>query len=122
MTRILTTLLLFCGGPFAYAGDWPQFRGPEGLGVSSDKELPVEVGPDPPDVPADRPENQDGEPGLDGELRESFPVRPGHSRCVLRTPDGRRPGPVMIREEARSTSISKKARSEVTREPVLMQN
>src|ERR1700745_1711587 len=44
--RIFPTLLLFCHAPFACAGDWPQFRGPEGMGVSSDKGLPVEVGPD----------------------------------------------------------------------------
>jgi outer membrane protein assembly factor BamB len=29
----------------ANAADWPQFRGPGGLGISSDKNLPVEFGP-----------------------------------------------------------------------------
>src|SRR5260370_11603205 len=27
------------------AADWPQFRGPNGLGVSADKNLPVQFGP-----------------------------------------------------------------------------
>src|SRR5262245_65654447 len=31
--------------PLASAGDWPQFRGPEGTGVSADRGLPVEVVP-----------------------------------------------------------------------------
>ena len=29
----------------ALAADWPQFRGPNGLGVSADKNLPVQFGP-----------------------------------------------------------------------------
>src|SRR5260370_34747461 len=34
-------LLLAC----ARAGDWPQYRGPDGAGVSADRDLPVEIGP-----------------------------------------------------------------------------
>jgi outer membrane protein assembly factor BamB len=30
----------------AHAADWPQFRGPNGSGVSHDSSLPVDVGPD----------------------------------------------------------------------------
>ena len=44
--RFLYTLPLLCAATLAYAEDWPQFRGPEGLGVSNDKGLPVEVGPE----------------------------------------------------------------------------
>ena len=29
----------------ACAADWPQFRGPNGLGISADKNLPVQIGP-----------------------------------------------------------------------------
>jgi outer membrane protein assembly factor BamB len=32
-------------GASGLAADWPQFRGPGGLGVSSDKNLPVQFGP-----------------------------------------------------------------------------
>ena len=39
--RVLPFLLVM-----AFAGDWPQFRGPNGLGVSNDRSLPVQVGPD----------------------------------------------------------------------------
>src|SRR5712691_7719788 len=38
-------ILLFAYLPLAPCGDWPQFRGPEGTGVSADRGLPVEVGP-----------------------------------------------------------------------------
>jgi outer membrane protein assembly factor BamB len=38
-------LALFLLSP-AYAGDWPQFRGPDGLGISTDQGLPVEFGPE----------------------------------------------------------------------------
>ena len=39
--RALPLLLLT-----ALAGDWPQFRGPNGLGVSNDRGLPVLLGPE----------------------------------------------------------------------------
>src|SRR5262245_8503872 len=29
----------------AWGADWPQFRGPQGTGLSADKRLPVELGP-----------------------------------------------------------------------------
>ncbi len=41
----LFPILLFAYLPLAPCGDWPQFRGPEGTGVSADRGLPVEVGP-----------------------------------------------------------------------------
>jgi outer membrane protein assembly factor BamB len=44
--RLLAAVSLLFAAAFAQAEDWPQFRGPEGLGVSPDKGLPVEVGPD----------------------------------------------------------------------------
>jgi FOG: WD40-like repeat len=44
--RSLCALPLLCAATLAHAEDWPQFRGPEGLGISNDKGLPVEVGPE----------------------------------------------------------------------------
>src|SRR5205823_9008095 len=41
MTLVLA-LLLLAGA----ADDWPQFRGPNGLGISSNTGLPTEMGPD----------------------------------------------------------------------------
>jgi len=40
--RLLSILLLFT---CARGGDWPQYRGPDGAGVSADRDLPVEIGP-----------------------------------------------------------------------------
>src|SRR4051794_21178979 len=37
--------ILLIAGVNAAASDWPQFRGPDGLGVSNDRRLPVEFGP-----------------------------------------------------------------------------
>jgi outer membrane protein assembly factor BamB len=42
---LLSLLLIFCSVPLARGGDWPQFRGPNGSGVSGDKGLPAEFGP-----------------------------------------------------------------------------
>ena len=42
--RLLLTLVLALANS-ALASDWPQFRGPSGLGVSADKNLPVRFGP-----------------------------------------------------------------------------
>ena len=42
--RLLLTLVLALANS-ALASDWPQFRGPSGLGVSADKNLPVQFGP-----------------------------------------------------------------------------
>ncbi|MCK5000978.1 MAG: PQQ-binding-like beta-propeller repeat protein [Anaerohalosphaera sp.] len=39
--RILSILLFICLAQVALAGNWPQFRGPSGLGISQDKGLPV---------------------------------------------------------------------------------
>ena len=39
-------VLALLGVGLASAGDWPQFRGPNGSAISSDKELPVEWGTD----------------------------------------------------------------------------
>jgi outer membrane protein assembly factor BamB len=46
MHKLLTTLLLAAligtaGTAVARAGDWPQFRGPSGSGVSQEKDLPI---------------------------------------------------------------------------------
>src|SRR5882762_3503272 len=43
MRRLLPVTLLIAGT--AFASDWPQFRGPGGFGVSTDKNLPVDFGP-----------------------------------------------------------------------------
>jgi len=43
--RLVPTLLSFLCLPLARSGDWPQFRGPEGTGISPDRGLPVEMGP-----------------------------------------------------------------------------
>ena len=43
--RIPSLCLVLCYGATATGGDWPQFRGPEGSGVSADKGVPTEVGP-----------------------------------------------------------------------------
>ena len=40
--RSACVLLLVFGTCSALAGDWSQFRGPHGLGTSSEKGLPVE--------------------------------------------------------------------------------
>src|SRR5436305_881211 len=43
---VLALLLgLLAGGP-ARAGDWPQFRGPEGLGAAEEAGIPLHWGPD----------------------------------------------------------------------------
>jgi outer membrane protein assembly factor BamB len=44
--RFALIILLLMGNPYVRAGDWPQFRGPEGTGISADRGLPVEVGPE----------------------------------------------------------------------------
>jgi len=43
MRQLLTLVLAIANS--ALAADWPQFRGPNGLGVSADKNLPVQFGP-----------------------------------------------------------------------------
>jgi len=43
MRQLLTLVLVLANG--ALAADWPQFRGVNGLGVSADKNLPVQFGP-----------------------------------------------------------------------------
>jgi outer membrane protein assembly factor BamB len=40
------SFLALCSGPIGIAGDWPQFRGPNGAGVSAETNLPSEWGPD----------------------------------------------------------------------------
>ena len=40
--RSLAVLLFLTAATIASAGDWRQFRGPDGQGVSSEKGLPVE--------------------------------------------------------------------------------
>ena len=41
--RVVTVGLgLLCLAAAARAGDWPQFRGPGGAGVSDEKQLPAE--------------------------------------------------------------------------------
>ena len=46
LTVCLTALLIILGAlTIAYAEDWPQFRGPNGSGVSTSTNLPVEFGP-----------------------------------------------------------------------------
>src|ERR1051325_9228425 len=46
LTVCFTALLISLGTlSVAYAEDWPQFRGPNGSGVSSSTNLPVEFGP-----------------------------------------------------------------------------
>lgn len=44
--RLLPLLTMLCQAPAVRGNDWPQFRGPDGAGVSSDRGLPVEVGPE----------------------------------------------------------------------------
>jgi outer membrane protein assembly factor BamB len=43
MRQLLPLVLAIANS--ALAADWPQFRGPNGLGVSADKNLPVQFGP-----------------------------------------------------------------------------
>jgi outer membrane protein assembly factor BamB len=43
MRQLLTLVLVIANS--ALAADWPQFRGVNGLGVSADKNLPVQFGP-----------------------------------------------------------------------------
>src|SRR4029078_3628743 len=46
LTLCSTALLIIFGTlTIAYAEDWPQFRGPNGSGVSTSTNLPVEFGP-----------------------------------------------------------------------------
>jgi len=42
--QCLPAILLLAAGSSA-ASDWPQFRGPNGFGVSNDRGLPVQFGP-----------------------------------------------------------------------------
>src|SRR5579871_2508127 len=44
MSRTTTLLLLLLGPAASYADDWRQFRGPRGLGVSTETGLPVRWG------------------------------------------------------------------------------
>src|SRR3954451_17278076 len=41
---VIALLLQLAAG--ARAGDWPMFRGPDGNGISAEKGLPLEWGPD----------------------------------------------------------------------------
>ncbi len=43
--RLFCIPLLLLSPGFVHAEDWPQFRGPAGMGVSADKKLPTEFGP-----------------------------------------------------------------------------
>ncbi len=48
--RVSCAVAVFCLAtlivtPLAYAGNWPQFRGPDGTGVSSEKNIPVTWSP-----------------------------------------------------------------------------
>jgi outer membrane protein assembly factor BamB len=45
MTSQLTIAAFFIAANFALAGNWPQFRGPDGSGVSDEKGLPTTWGP-----------------------------------------------------------------------------
>ncbi len=45
-TVILGSLILACCTAPAWAGDWPQFRGPNGSAVSDEKQLPDQWGAD----------------------------------------------------------------------------
>src|SRR6516165_4549269 len=40
--RIACALLVTFGASFATGADWRQFRGPDGLGISNEKNLPAE--------------------------------------------------------------------------------
>ena len=42
MIRILTASILLAFAPPLSAADWPQFKGPNGSGVSSEKDLPTQ--------------------------------------------------------------------------------
>lgn len=42
--RVLPALLLFTLATSAVAADWPRFRGPDGMGVSTEKNLPLAWG------------------------------------------------------------------------------
>src|SRR3712207_2339860 len=42
--RLVVVLLAFAG--LVTASDWPRYRGPNGTGVSEEKGLPAEIGPD----------------------------------------------------------------------------
>src|SRR5215471_9344166 len=44
--RLVTVVLVLLPAPLALAGDWPQFRGPNGSGISEEKGLPIEWGKD----------------------------------------------------------------------------
>lgn len=43
---MLAALLVLAGASAGVAGDWPQFRGPTGQGLSTEKGVPVEFGED----------------------------------------------------------------------------
>lgn len=43
-TRLTLAALVLAGAPLA-AADWPRFRGPDGLGTTADKDVPVSFGP-----------------------------------------------------------------------------
>src|SRR5687767_708137 len=41
MQRFIICLILFTLSPLTIAADWPQWRGPTGLGYSGEKDLPL---------------------------------------------------------------------------------
>ena len=45
MTRTLTLLFVFVVTPLTIAADWPAWRGPDGLGICSEEQLPVKWSP-----------------------------------------------------------------------------
>jgi outer membrane protein assembly factor BamB len=46
VSRLLACLLLVTSACSLTAEDWPQFRGPTGQGISTEKKLPIQWGPD----------------------------------------------------------------------------
>jgi outer membrane protein assembly factor BamB len=91
MRSLYAGLVLLLAVAAAQADDWPQFRGPTGLGYTSEKNLPLHWG-------GEKEENVAWKSPLIGEGRSSPIVSVGHVFvCTVRWPGGK-PDPLVIPE------------------------
>src|SRR4051812_27890071 len=91
MRTLGSGVILLLIATVARADDWPQFRGPAGLGTTAEKNLPLHWG-------GEKAENVPWKPPLLGEGHAS-PIIPGDRvfLCTVRWPAGK-PDPAVIPE------------------------
>jgi len=83
MRSLAAALVLLLASPAAFGDDWPQFRGPTGLGHTSEKNLPLRWG-------GDKAENVAWKSPLVGEGHSSPIVSSGRVFvCTVRWPGGK---------------------------------